>query len=331
MDLSVYPRVRLATLPTPLERMPRFSEALGGPKVFIKRDDATGLTLGGNKTRKLEYSLGQALAEGADTIITAGGLQSNHARQTAGACAKLGLNCELVLNRNVPDTDLGYDQTGNIQLDRLLGAQVQVHPADADREALMMETAARLESAGKRPHVIPVGASDAVGSLGYVNAALELVAQANSMELRLDYLVLASSSGGTFAGLAAGFAAIGYPVKVIGVDVDGDVNAVRDKVRPLAAELLAAFGLEARLSSAQMELLCGHDGGGYGHPTADMREAVELAARTEGVILDPVYSGKAMAGLLGLIRAGRFSKDETVLFLHSGGSPALFAYGSVFQ
>jgi len=331
MDLSVYPRVRLAHLPTPLERMPRLSEALGGPKLFIKRDDATGLSLGGNKTRKLEYSLGQALAEGADTIVTAGGLQSNHARQTAGACAKLGLDCELILTRNVLETDLGYDKTGNIQLDHLLGAQVHIHPTNADRPALMAETAERLKSAGKRPYVIPLGASDAVGSLGYVNAALELVAQANSMELRLDYLVLANSSGGTFAGLAAGFAAMGYPVKLIGVDVDGQVNALRDVVRPLTAEILAGFGLESRVNAVATELLCGHAGPGYGRPTEDMREAVTLAARCEGVILDPVYSGKAMSGLLGLIRAGRFTKDETVVFLHSGGSPALFAYGSVFQ
>jgi len=311
--------------------MPRLSEAMGGPKVFVKRDDATGLSLGGNKTRKLEYSLGHALSEGADTIVTAGGLQSNHARQTAGACAKLGLDCELILTRNVPDTELGYDTTGNIQLDRILGAQVHLHPGNADRTALMADAAARLTSAGKRPYVIPLGASDAVGSLGYVNAALELVAQANSMELRLDYLVLANSSGGTFAGLAAGFAAIGYPVKLIGVDVDGQVNALHETVRPLAAKILAGFGLESRANAVATELLCGHAGPGYGCPTDDMREAVTLAAGYEGLILDPVYSGKAMAGLLGLIRAGRFSKDETVVFLHSGGAPALFAYGSVFQ
>jgi L-cysteate sulfo-lyase len=331
MDLSGFPRVRLANLPTPLERLPRLSEALGGPKIFVKRDDATGLALGGNKTRKLEYSLGQALSEGADTIVTAGGIQSNHVRQTAGACAKLGLDCDLILNRNVADVDAGYDQTGNIQLDRLLGARVQIHPANADRTALMEETAEKLRSAGKRPFIVPLGASDAIGALGYVNAALELVAQANAMELSLDYLVTATSSGGTFAGLAAGFAAIGYPVKVIGVDVDADVNALRDSVRPLAKAVLGKLGLESRLSAASMELLCGHAGAYYGQATADMREAVELTARTEGLILDPVYSGKAMAGLIGLIRAGRLGRDDTAVFLHSGGTPALFAYRSAFQ
>lgn len=329
MQLSHLPRVRLAHLPTPLEPLPRLSAALGGPRLFVKRDDATGLALGGNKTRKLEFLMGEALRQGANCVITAGGIQSNHVRQTAAAAAKLGLACELVLTRNVPMNAADYDKTGNIQLDRLLGAKLQLHDSGIDRAAVMEERAEALRAAGDRPYVIPIGGSNAVGAMGYVNAALELTVQANNQDLPINAVVLASSSGGTIAGLSAGFAAMSHPVDVIGIDVDGDPDALQAEIVPLIEATAKRLGVPGELTGPALN--SDHAGDGYGHPTAEMREAVEMAARLEGILLDPVYSGKAMAGLIALIRGGRFRTDENIVFLHSGGTPALFAYRAFFD
>ncbi len=329
MLLGNVPRVELAHLPTPLEPLPRLSAALKGPRLFIKRDDATGLALGGNKTRKLEFLMGDAVQQGADTVITGGGVQSNHVRQTAAAAAKLGMTCELVLNRNVPRVEPGYDQTGNVQLDRLLGAKVRIHPADTDRGAVMERLAAEIRDRGGRPYVIPIGGSNAVGATGYVNAALELAAQAKDSGLTVDRLVLASSSGGTIAGLCVGFAAIDHPVEVTGIDVDGDREALDRVIVPLLQATAGRLGVAKYMPLPELDL--DHAGEGYGLPTEAMKEAVEMTARLEGILLDPVYSGKAMAGLIARIRDRRFRDGENVVFLHSGGMPALFAYRSVFD
>jgi L-cysteate sulfo-lyase len=314
MDLTAFARVPLAQLPTPIEPLARLAAEAGWPGLYVKRDDMTGLATGGNKTRKLEFTLGAALAEGADTVITSGGLQSNHARQTAAAAARSGLRCELVLTRNAPAADTpDYQESGNVLLDRLLGAQIEVHPAASDRQALMAARAEALTGDGRRPYIIPIGASYPTGNLGYVRAALEITAQANDMGVHFDYLVTATSSGGTLAGLAVGFAALNYPIKM------PQIGATR--------ELL---GLEPPTKPLEIEILLGHAGGGYGHDSADMREAVGILASREGLLLDPVYSGKAMAGLIGLARAGRFQTHEKVLFLHTGGSAGLFGYRSYF-
>lgn len=330
MDLSRYPRTPLAHLPTPLELLPNLTEALGGPKVFVKRDDATGLALGGNKTRKLEFLMAEAQAEGADCIITAGGIQSNHVRQTAAAAAKLGLACELVLNRNVPWDEPLYDRTGNILLDRILGASVHIYPAGTDREAMMAERADALRAQGRKPYIVPVGGSNPVGSLGYVGAAQELASQAEDKGLAIDYILHGCSSGGTHAGLACGLAALEHSAKLLGIDVDGDPALTADVVMPLTRALARFLAIDEETAVSRVNVVPGYAGDGYGLPTESMQEAVAMAARCEGLILDPVYTGKAMAGLIGLVRESVIEKDATVVFIHSGGMPALFAYPSLF-
>jgi L-cysteate sulfo-lyase len=289
------------------------------------------LALGGNKTRKLEFLMAEALEAGADSVITAGGVQSNHVRQTAAAAAKLGLAAHLVLTRNVPWDKDGYDRTGNILLDRLLGAEIRILPAGSDRAAAMDELAADLRAAGARPYVIPLGGSNATGALGYVACAQELLTQAEALSGGLDTIVLASSSGGSQAGLIVGLTALGHPARVIGIEVDDDREGVAAAVRHVAAATAERLGLDADEAVSRVEVVAGYGGAGYGLPTPEMRRAVELAARREGLLLDPVYSGKAMAGLIGLIAEGRFGPDDRVVFLHSGGTPALFAYRSVFE
>jgi L-cysteate sulfo-lyase len=336
MDLDRFPRVTLAHLPTPLEPLERLSAHLGaelggGPRLFIKRDDCTGLAFGGNKTRKLEFLLAEALEARADTVITAGGIQSNHVRQTAAAAAKLGLKAELVLARNVPWGGDDFEHTGNILIDRLLGARIHLFPTETDRAAAMEALAAELREAGARPYVVPVGGSNPTGALGYANCARELAAQAEAMIEGFDYLVFASGSGGTQGGLVAGLTALGHRARAIGIDVDADPPEVEAVSRELAAAVAERLGERASQAADRVEVVAGYAGARYGLPTDAMRRAVELVARLEGILLDPVYSGKAMAGLIGLVEAGRFKASDRVVFLHSGGTPALFAYRSVFE
>jgi L-cysteate sulfo-lyase len=329
MQLARFPRLRFAHLPTPLEPLTRLARELGGPHLYVKRDDCTGLAFGGNKTRKLEFLVADAVAGGADTLITAGGVQSNHVRQTAAAAARLDLACHLVLTRNVPRTDEDYVSGGNIQLDRLLGAGVHVLPEGENREQAMDGLADRLRAQGRRPYVIPVGGSNAVGALGYVAAAAEIERQAEERDLLVDHVVVAASSGGTQAGLVAGFHGLRSRTRVIGIDVEADADVTAAAVRRHAAETLAHLGC-SEAATPGVEVVAGHGGDGYGLPSTEMIDAVQRLARLEGLILDPVYTGKAMAGLIALIAAGRFAPSETVVFLHTGGQPALFAYRSAF-
>ncbi len=324
-------RRTLAHLPTPLEPLARLSAALGGPKLLVKRDDCTGLGLGGNKTRKLEFLMAEALARGADTVITTGGVQSNHVRQTAAAAAKLGLACELVLTRVVPWGGPDYELSGNIQLDRLFGAKVHLHDSDTDRSAAMETLAESLQRAGRTPYLIPTGGSNMTGALGYAAAAAELAAQAAGQGEKIAAVVHASSSGGTQAGLTAGFAALDPAVRVIGIDVDAHPQAVAAEVRRLAAEVWERLALPGSFPDDKVILQDGYAGAAYGLPTDAMAEAVQRTACLEGLLLDPVYSGKAMAGLIGLIDAGAFAADGTVVFLHTGGMPALFPYREALE
>ncbi len=324
--LDAVPRMALAHLPTPLEPLPRLSAALGGPRILVKRDDCTGLGLGGNKTRKLEFLMAEAQAQGADTVISTGGIQSNHVRQTAAAAAKLGLTCELVLTRVVPWGGADYELTGNIQLDRLFGAKVYLRDGATDRGVAMQALADALRAEGKSPFMIPTGGSNATGALGYVAAAVELQAQFQDAGLQVDAIVHASSSCGTQAGLTAGFGELAPPVQVIGVDVDANPAAVAAETRRIALEVWDLLELRGALPESAVLVESGYSGKAYGLPTDAMREAVSLTARLEGLLLDPVYSGKAMAGLIGMVRSGRFTSDETIVFIHSGGTPALFAY-----
>ncbi|MBM3613071.1 MAG: D-cysteine desulfhydrase family protein [Alphaproteobacteria bacterium] len=299
-------RIPLGHLPTPLEPMERLSAHLGGPALYIKRDDCTGLGLGGNKVRKLEFLLAAAEAKRADTLVTAGVIQSNHIRQTAAAAARRGLACHLVLMEGrVGMASPEYLAGGNLLLDRLFGATLHRHPWTGDRNGAIAALMARLAAEGRKPAFIPYGGSSALGALGYVRAAHELLAQARALGIGFDAIVHASGSAGTQAGLAAGLALLAPEVALIGIDIDAEPGRVRADVTRLA-------------------------GAGYGQPTDAMLEAVGLAARLEGLVLDPVYSGKGLAGLIALVRAGRFARDARLCFIHTGGAPALFAYRDLF-
>lgn len=322
--LADIPRVPLAHLPTPLELMPNLQERLGGPRLFIKRDDATGLATGGNKARKLEFLMADALSQRADTIVTVGAVQSNHARQTAAAAAKLGLPCVLALTQTVAIDTLAYRESGNALIDRLTGAEIRLFPGDADTARVTATIADELTRQGRRPYVIPVGGSTPLGSLGYALAAKELLDQADAHGIRIDAIVHGSGSGGTQAGLLVGLAALGRAMPVIGISVSAPQEKQRAKVQVLIEPTAALLGLSK--VDADVVIDDGFVGPGYGLPTPAMREAVELVAASEGLLLDPVYAGKAMAGLIARVRRGDFTAAETVVFLHTGGSAALFAY-----
>jgi D-cysteine desulfhydrase family pyridoxal phosphate-dependent enzyme len=323
--LSRFPRVKLAHLPTPLEPLPRLTQHLGGPRIYIKRDDATGLASGGNKVRKLEFLVADALANGCDAIVTEGGVQSNHCRQTAAAAARLGLGCHLVLDRHVPGRQSSYASTGNILLDRLLGAEVHIVDAQAERKQRMAEVADDCRRRGHKPYVIPTGGSNAVGSLGYVHFAFELDSQSAQQGVLVDHVVLATGSGGTQGGLLAGLSYLDGRTSVIGIDIDAEPEAVRAAVTnswQATTDMVRA----QLLDPARIVVETGYAGEAYGVPTGAGREAIALLARLEGLILDPVYTGKAMAGLIDLVKRGRFRADETVVFVHTGGFPGVFAY-----
>lgn len=321
-------RLSLAHLPTPLEPLEHLSRELGGPRIWVKRDDCTGLAGGGNKTRKLEFLLGDALNRGADTVLTTGAVQSNHARQTAAACARSGLRCELFLKEARTGRGESYRHSGNVLLDRILGAKVNILPGGVSAETTMEERAETLRREGRRPYTIPTGGSNAVGALGYVECACELSAQANAMGLEIDAVVHASASHGTQAGLAVGLAIAGAEAQLLGVGVSGSADQARTNVERLAAATCEHLGSPLRF--AQIEVDDRFVGEGYGIPTPEGSAAIQLLARLEGLLLDPVYTSKAMAGIVELVREGRFGDDEDVVFLHTGGWPALFAYQEEF-
>ena len=325
MQIGNLPRVRLATLPTPLEEAPRLSAFLGGPRIWIKRDDLTGLAFGGNKARKLEFLLGQAREQGCDVVITVGAVQSNHARMTAAAARRLGLDVVVVLNGEDP----GAPQ-GNLLLDRIFGADVRI--VQTDDEYVLMgvvdDVARHLRREGRRPYVIPRGGSNAFGAAAYLTAALELLTQANQLGVRVDAIVHASTSGGTQSGLYAGTKVTESGVQVIGVSAGPPREVVVRRVLGIVGEL--AQMLELRWRPHPDDIIV-HDefvGERYGVPTPECLEAIRLVARTEGILLDPVYTGKAMAGLRGLVAAERFRPGQNVVFWHTGGQPALFAHAA---
>ncbi len=326
MQLSRFPRVRLAHLPTPLEHLPRLSEHLGGPQIYVKRDDCTGLATGGNKTRKLEFAMGEAVRRGSDTIVTVGAVQSNHVRQAAAAAARLGMGCEILLEHRIAKPSAEYLNSGNVLLDRIFGANLHEFASGTDFDAEMLALAKQLEAGGKAPYLIPGGASNPVGALGYVNCAFELLSQADEMGLDIDHVITATGSAGTQAGMITGLKARSSGVPLLGINVSIGATDQEEKVFELACETADYLGAPGIVHREDVVANGDYVGPGYGERTDAMNEAVLLLARLEGLLFDPVYSGKALAGMIDLVRQGRFGSTDTLVFLHTGGAAALFAY-----
>jgi len=319
--LGRFPRVKLVTLPTPLEYAPRLSEELG-VKIYMKRDDAMELAFGGNKVRKLEFLLADALEKGADTIITTGALCSNHARLTSAAARKLGLNVVLIL-RNIGPKAV----KGNLLLDAILGADIRVVEADkSEIPRIMEETAKELLDNGRKPYIIPGGGANAIGSLGYLNASIELLHQLNELKVKADYLVHSTGSGATQTGLTLGFKALNADIKVLGIACGGSKESITNVVKNLADDTSKLVGLQFSLNYNEITVYDEYTCGGYGVITRDVVDVVKKVAKLEGVLLDPVYTGKAMMGLFDLVEKGDVPKGSTVVFLHTGGTPLIFQY-----
>jgi L-cysteate sulfo-lyase len=326
MNLARFPRIRFAHLPTPLEHMANLSRALGGPEIWIKRDDCTGMSTGGNKTRKLEYLMAEARDQGADVVLTQGATQSNHARQTAACAAKMRIDCHILLEDRTGKTDHDYTASGNVLLDHLHGASIEHCAANPDMNAELAKVAARLKSEGRKPYLIPGGGSNTTGALGYVNAAIELIAQANDLGLRIDHVVCATGSAGTQAGLIVGLAGIRSGVPLLGISVRAPRDRQEENVFNLACATTERCGAPGAVRREDVIANSDYVGKGYGFSTPGSLDAIQTLARTEGILLDPVYTGKGMAGLIDLIRKGWFKKGQNIVFIHTGGSVGLFGY-----
>lgn len=331
MLLSRFPRISLAHLPTPLERMDRLSKELGGPEIWIKRDDCTGMSTGGNKTRKLEFLMAEAEAQGADTVITQGATQSNHARQTAACAAKLGFGCHILLEDRTGSKDANYNTNGNVLLDHLHGATTECLAGGVDMNAELEKAADRMRSQGRKVYAIPGGGSNSTGALGYVNCAFELVGQANDRGLVIDHLVHATGSAGTQAGLVAGLRAMNAAVPLLGIGVRAPKAKQEENVFQLAQATARKIGAPEAVRREDVVANTDYVGDGYGIPTDGGLEAIAMFAELEGILLDPVYSAKGAAGMIDLIRKGHFRKGERLVFLHTGGAAALFGYSAAFD
>ena len=327
--LSNFKRVHLCHQPTPVEDMPRLSATLGGPRLWIKRDDCTGLATGGNKTRKLEFLIAAALDEGADMVVTQGAVQSNHVRQTAAAACKFGLDCHALLERRVPDKGSDYEQTGNVLFDQIFNTSIEFRPAGLDMNAEAMAVTERLRAEGRKPYFIPGGGSNEIGALGYVSTAQELLRQIEAKGLDVKWVVLATGSAGTHAGLVAGFHALGCDIPIMGISVRQPHDVQVENVYKLAVKT-AALLTDKSLDRSKVLVDDGYVGPGYGIPTEGTIAAISTLARHEGILLDPVYSGKGMAGLIGQVESGQITAEGDVVFLHTGGAVSLFAYEDQF-
>ncbi len=332
MNLDNFPRYPLGHWPTPLEPMKRLQASLNAPSLYIKRDDCTGLATGGSKTRKLEFLVADALKHGADTLLTHGAVQSNHVRQTAAAAVRAGLRCEAILENRVSNPPAEYKQSGNVFLDWLLDAKLHEVPGGTAMDEALEALASRLREQGRKPYVISGGGSNPLGSLGYVMCVLELVKQCESMGLKKPHLVLATGSAGTHAGLLAGVHALGLGWPITGVGVRASKEIQEARVHNLANRTLELMGKKPDLPAQKVVADDRFIGPGYGLATETMVEAVKMLARNEGILMDPVYTGKGMAGMIAMIRSGEFFKsDENIIFIHTGGAAALFGYRWVFD
>lgn len=331
MHLARFPRIKFGHFPTPLEKLENLTSTLGGPEIYIKRDDCTGLATGGNKTRKLEYLVADAIAQGADTLVTQGATQSNHVRQTAAAARVVKMECHALLERRVENMGDGYETTGNVLLDDLLKCEYSFRPNGSDMNAEALALTESLREKGKKPYFIPGGGSNPIGALGYANAVAELIYQADTINLRIDKIVHATGSAGTQAGILAGLHAMNAPIEVIGISVRAKRAAQIENVHKLACATADLIGVKSELSVDRVEAYDDYVGAGYGQPTEEMVDAISLLAAEEGIFLDPVYSGKGMAGMIDLIRKGILKKGQNTVFIHTGGSAALFAYPHLFS
>jgi len=310
------PRLRFAHLPTPIEELPRLSATLGGPRILVKRDDQTGLAFGGNKTRKLEFLVAEAQEQGAKMMISAGAIQSNHCRQTAAAAAKFGFECVLILTGDMPQKP-----SANLLMDELFGAKIINVPDRADRDRVLQETFDKASSEGKKPYLVPYGGSSSTGAMSYTFAMEEFMKQ----NVHADWIVFGTSSGGTHAGLVLGQRIFGYKGKVLGISIDESEDWLKSHISALASDASERLGKRINFTTDDVLATDQYCKAGYGVLTDAEREAVRLFASNEGLLLDPVYTGRAAAGLIDWIRKGFFKKNETVLFWHTGGQPALFA------
>ncbi|MEW6673391.1 MAG: D-cysteine desulfhydrase family protein [Thermodesulfobacteriota bacterium] len=315
----------MANLPTPLQRLDRLSDFLGGPTIWVKREDLTGLGMGGNKLRKLDYLLKEAVNAGCDTVVSGGVVQSNSQRQVAAAAAKLGLACHLaVFQGRVAPPSPEYELSGNALLNRIFGAELHDVPWTGNRNASIEELCRELQARGKKPFMVPYGASCGLGAVGYSSAALEIADQCLSLGIVPSAIVHCSGSGGTQAGLTVGAKICMPGASVIGIDIDAEPARVKADVLRYGADAARLLGLEFREDS--VEVVAGLAGPGYGMPHAETLSSIQLLGRLEGLVVDPVYSGKGLAGLISLIRNDRWSRDEHIVFIHTGGEPAVYAY-----
>ena len=309
-------RANFAHLPTPIEELPRLSAFLNGPRILVKRDDQTGLAFGGNKTRKLEFLIAEAQEQGAQTLISAGAIQSNHCRQTAAAAARFGLECILVLTGDAPS-----QPSANFLLDQLFGAQIITVSDRKDRDRILQETFDNATASGRKPYLVPYGGSSPTGALGYAFAMQELMEQ----KAHPDWIIFGTSSGGTHAGLVLGQRVFGFKGKVLGISIDEDEDWLKSHVSALASDASEKIGERIQFTPEDVLATDEYCKAGYGVLTDAEREAVKLFAKYEGLLVDPVYTGRAAAGMIDLIRKGFFKKHEIILFWHTGGQPALFA------
>lgn len=333
LELGKKPRAALAQLPTPIHQLKNFGKQLNGPELWIKRDDLTGLEGGGNKTRKLEFLVGDAVESGADMLVTAGAIQSNHTRQTAAAAAKCNLKCALLHVGWTRDAGPAYRKVGNILLSSIMGAEMFLDETERpiEDQSPLVEFSNYHKSLGHRPYLIPAGASEhRLGSLGYMNCAAEIVTQSKALGVHFDYVVHCTGSSSTQAGLVAGFAVIAEPIRVIGVSDDEETDIKQARVLQLANDSLAEIGMSVRVSPTDIEVIAA-DESPYGEAESETFDAIRLLARTEGLIADPVYEGKALRGLLKLASEGRFENGSKVLLMHLGGTPAVHAYSNQFD
>ena len=324
------PRVNLGFFPTPLVYLNNLTKYLNGPSIYMKRDDCTGLATGGNKTRKLEFLLAQAIEQNCDTLLTGGGFQSNHVRQTAAAAAQFGLKCELVLNESRYRDDVMFKRNGNIVLDRILGANVHVVSQDTDVTEEMNRIYKQLKEVGANPYLIPVGGSNETGALGYVFAAEELYQQCKEYNINATHLLCATSSGGTLAGLSVGRYLKDWDVNVLGISVGITNPSEKIRAQKVLESTCKLLKINSELLVDSYEIDDNYFGVGYGQTTPESIHAIKLVAQTEGILLDPVYTGKAMVGLIDSIKNGRFKKSDVVIFMHTGGVSALHAYADEF-